>query len=123
MTETLLLAATLPKKTLLMIGAVASVVIVLWSFTHWRAAVKVALVTALLEGAIRKWAFPQGQELVYFLKDVFLFGAYLKFFLSPDLDVRAYRLRIPAFFIVMLCVVVGLGALNPNIDSVFLSAF
>lgn len=123
MTETLLLAATLPKKTLLMIGAAASVVIVLWSFTHWRAAVKVALVTALLEGAIRKWAFPQGQELVYFLKDVFLFGAYLKFFLSPDLDVRAYRLRIPGFVIVLLCVVVGLGALNPNIDSVFLSAF
>ncbi len=123
MTETLLLAATLPKTTLLMIGAAASVIIVLWSFTHWRAAVKVALVTALLEGAIRKWAFPQGQELVYFLKDVFLFGAYLKFFLSPDLDVRAYRLHLPAFVIVLLCFVVGLGALNPNIDSPILSLF
>lgn len=119
----LLAAARLPMKTLLMIGAAASLVIVLWSFSHWRAAVKVALVTALFEGAIRKWAFPQGQELVYFLKDVFLFGAYLKFFLSPDLDVRAYRLHIPAFVIVLLCAVVGLGALNPNIDSAILSLF
>ena len=119
----LLAAARLPMKTLFLIGAAASVVIVLWSFSQWRAAVKVALVTALIEGALRKWAFPQGQELVYFLKDAFLFGAYVKFFLAPDLDVRAYRLRMPGFVIVLLCVVVGLGALNPNIDSPILSLF
>ena len=60
MDDFLFLAATrLPMKTLLLMGAAASVVIVLWSFSHWRAAVKVALITALFEGAIRKWAFPQ----------------------------------------------------------------
>lgn len=124
MDDFLFLAATrLPMKTLLLMGAAASVVIVLWSFSHWRAAVKVALITALVEGAIRKWAFPQGQELVYFLKDVFLFGAYVKFFLAPDLDVRAYRLHITGFGIVLLCLIVGLGALNPNIDSPILSVF
>lgn len=124
MDDLLILAvARLPMKTLLMIGAAASVVIVLWSFSHWRAAVKIALVTALFEGAIRKWAFPQGQELVYFLKDVFLFGAYVKFFLAPDLDIRAHRLRLSGFAIILLCVIVALGALNPNIDSPILSLF
>ena len=42
MDDFLFLAATrLPMKTLLLMGAAASVVIVLWSFSHWRAAVKV----------------------------------------------------------------------------------
>lgn len=118
-----LAAVRLPASTLLSVGAAGGLVLVAWSFYHWRAAVKTALVVALIEGALRKWVFPQGQELIYFLKDVFLFGAYLKFFLAPDLDVRAYRLRIPSFAIGMLCLLVALTALNPNIQSVILSLF
>jgi len=119
----ILAASRLPHSTLLVLGAGVGAIIVAWGYYHWRGAVKTALVVALFEGALRKWGLPQLQELVYFLKDVFLFGAYLKFFLAPDLDVRAYRLRIPGFAIGMLCLIVALTALNPNIHSVILSLF
>ncbi len=77
----------------------------------------------LVEGAIRKWLLPQGQELVYFLKDVFLVGAYLKFYFAPDPDLHAYRLRVPGMLIFLLCALVSFSALNPNIGSLLLAVY
>ena len=85
--------------------------------------VKAAFVVLLLEGAIRKWVFPQGQELVYFFKDVLLLGPYLKFLLSPDPELRAYRLDIPTFGIGILALLLVPFALNPNIGSVLLGVY
>ncbi|MCB1209726.1 MAG: hypothetical protein KDK97_10385 [Verrucomicrobiales bacterium] len=112
-----------PLGTLLTIGAFAATGLIAWSYSHWRTAVKVAFIAVLFEGAIRKWILPQGEELVYFLKDVFLVGAYLKFYFSPDPDIRAYRLRIPGMVIFVLCAIVSLSALNPNINSILLSTY
>ncbi|MCB1228033.1 MAG: hypothetical protein KDK99_19665 [Verrucomicrobiales bacterium] len=120
----LMLAATrLPLSTLLIIGGAVAFVIIAWSYSHWRAAVKVAFVAVLLEGAIRKWILPQGQEMVYFLKDIFLVGAYLKFYLAPDPDIRAYRLKVPATILSICAVLVCFSALNPNINSGILSLY
>lgn len=118
-----IVAAAVPLSTLLGIGAVCATVMIAWSYAHWRGAVKVAFVAVLFEGAIRKWILPQGQELVYFLKDVFLVGAYLKFYFAPDPEIRAYRLRIPGALIFLLCTIVSFSALNPNINSLLLSAY
>jgi hypothetical protein len=82
-----------------------------------------ALVIALFEGALRKWVFPGGQELVYLLKDVFLIGAYLRFFLSPDLDVRATKLRAPTMLVVLSCMFLMPATINPNIGSILLAAY
>ena len=116
-------AAKIPLTTLLALGAFGAVIIIAWSYSNWRAAVKVAFVAVLVEGAVRKWVFPQGQELAYFLKDVFLFGAYLKFFFAPDTDLRAMQLRIPGSIILLLCAIVAFGAMNPNIGSVLLALY
>lgn len=117
------LAAKLPLSTLLMVGALGALVIIGWSYANWRAAVKIAFVAVLVEGAIRKWILPQGQELAYFLKDVFLVGAYLKFYLAPDPEIRAIRLRVPGTLIFLLCALVSFSALNPNIGSGILAAY
>jgi hypothetical protein len=117
------LVTQLPLSTLLFIGAVGATLIIAWSYSHWRAAVKVAFVAVLVEGAIRKWLLPQGQELVYFLKDVFLVGAYLKFYFAPEPELRAYRLRVPGMLVFVLCAVVSFSALNPNIGSPLLAAY
>ena len=61
-----------------MFGAVALVAL---SACDWRRAVKGALVLTVLEGAIRKWLLPQASDLIYFLKDAVLLGAYLRYFL------------------------------------------
>jgi hypothetical protein len=117
------LAAKLPLSTLLMIGGLGALIIIAWSYANWRAAVKVAFVAVLVEGAVRKWLLPQGQELAYFLKDVFLVGAYLKFYFAPDSEMRAYRLRVPGAFIFLLCALVSFSALNPNIGSGILAFY
>lgn len=118
-----LAAPKLPLQTLLYIGAAAATIIIMWSFNKWRLAVKAALVIALLEGALRKWVFPGGQELIYFLKDVFLVGAYIRFFLAPDLDVRATKLRAPYMLVILSCMFLMPATLNANIGSALLAAY
>jgi O-antigen ligase len=121
--NSMFLAASLPTSTLLALGALGACIIVAWSYANWRMAVKVAFLAVLVEGAIRKWVFPSGQELAYFLKDVFLFGAYLRFYFAPDPELRAYRLRVPGGIIFLLCALVSSAALNPNISSALLAAY
>ena len=113
----------LPLPTLMAIGAIGALIIISWSYSNWRRAVKLAFVILLFEGALRKWVFPSGQELVYFMKDVFLFGAYLRFFLAPDSDIRAYRLNASGTLIALLCALVAMTALNPNIGSGLLALY
>ncbi|HJX28054.1 MAG TPA: hypothetical protein VJ885_09085 [Thermoanaerobaculia bacterium] len=63
------------RLLLILAGGAAAV----WSVRRWRAAIQLAMVLLILEGAIRKWVFPGAQDLVYFAKDVFFLGAYLGF--------------------------------------------
>jgi hypothetical protein len=118
---TWILAAKLPLSTLLSIAAIGGLFLLAWSYSNWRAAVKLALVIALFEGALRKWVWSGGGDLIYFLKDGVLLGAYLRFFMAPDPDIRAYRLDIPATAILILCLVVAFPAINPNIGSPILA--
>jgi hypothetical protein len=116
--------AKLTVAQMVLLGAFSGIVIILVSMMNWRRAVHAALVVALLEGAIRKWIFPQGSEMVYFLKDIILFGAYIKFFIYPDDDVKASKLIFPGTLVA--CVTIALtvfGALNPNIGSLFLAVY
>lgn len=123
MTEPLMLGLTLTLPVMLTVGGLAAVIIIGWSFAYWRAAIKVACVAVLIEGAIRKWVLPQGQEMVYFLKDIFLIGAYLKFFFSPDPELKTYRMRIPTGVVIGLCLVVALSALNPGTGHPILALY
>lgn len=108
----------------MLLGAFGTTAIVFLAMMNWRRAVHAALVVALFEGAIRKWALPQASELVYFFKDIILLGAYIKFFMFPDPDIRAWRVRIPGTFIACVCIALTIfGALNPNIGSPVLAAY
>lgn len=111
-------------QQMILLGSFASAIIIFLAMMNWRRAVHAALIVALLEGAIRKWALPQASELVYFFKDIILLGAYIKFFLFPDPDVRAWRLKIPGTFIFCVCIsLIFFGAFNPNIGSILLSLY
>lgn len=106
------------------LGAVGTTIIVFLAMMNWRRAVHAALIVALLEGGIRKWVFPQGSEVVYFFKDIILLGAYIKFFMFPDQDIRAWRLNIPGTFIACVCIFLTFfGAVNPNIGSLLLAIY
>jgi hypothetical protein len=113
----ILAAPKLSIGTLLLIGVFAGLMVVAWAYSNWRAAIKLALVIALLEGAIRKWVFPSGHELVYFLKDGILLGAYLRVFFGSEPEFRLTHLKVASNEILILCVIIGLSALNPNFGS------
>jgi hypothetical protein len=109
---------------MMMLGSVGAVAIIYLAMMNWRRAVYAAMIVALFEGAIRKWVFPQGSELVYFLKDIILAGAYLKFFMFPDPADRKWRLDIPSTLITaVIIILVVAGALNPNIGSPIMAAY
>jgi len=62
----------------------AALVIFWFSVKDWRRTVKTALILVILEGVIRKWILPQSSDLIYFLKDFVLLGAYFQYFLSSE---------------------------------------
>ena len=70
----------------LLIALVASGIIFYLSALKWRRAVKAVFLLLVLEGALRKWILPQGNEIIYFLKDIVLLGAYFNFYLFSDSD-------------------------------------
>ena len=65
---------------LLSIGFLAAIVVITLSATNWKLSVKTVLVLVVIEGALRKWALPQASQLIYFLKDFVLIGAYVSYF-------------------------------------------
>jgi hypothetical protein len=95
-----------------------------WAFRRWRTAVQLSLLLMIFEGAIRKWVFPGAQDLVYFAKDVLLFGAYLGFFR----DRPRLRLRLPALpaFYGLLAAAALFGLLevfNPTLPNLLVGIF
>jgi hypothetical protein len=53
--------------------------IIFGSSQNWKLSIKSILVIVLFEGALRRWVFPQARDLIYFLKDFILIGAYIGF--------------------------------------------
>ncbi|MDJ1175394.1 hypothetical protein [Roseofilum capinflatum] len=64
----------------LIIALIVVLVIVYLSCLDWRRSVKTVLLLVVIEGALRKWVLPQASELIYFLKDIVLFGAYIQYY-------------------------------------------
>ena len=52
---------------------------------NWRQCVKTALFILIIEGALRKWVWPEYGYYIFFLKDFVLLVAYIKFYSSPSL--------------------------------------
>lgn len=96
----------------------AAIVLRLASY-DWRWSVKAALVITVIEGGLRKWVLPQASELIYFLKDGILLGAYLGYFLQNGFPQRPLA-RHSAFagLLGAVAFVVMLEILNPALGSI-----
>lgn len=107
---------------ILLVALVGVVAIVSLSFLNWRRAVKTVLFVVVLEGVLRKWVLPQASDMIYFLKDLILLGAYLRYYLSPE---PKYPLKLTFFNIALL---MSLGwcifqVVNPNLGSLIVGIF
>lgn len=86
----------------------------------WRGAVILALYLTVFEGAIRKWALPQRQELVYFAKDAVLVWAYLGFVTECRMHARPIVQRHPANIALFLLLLLSLLELtNPALQHIY----
>ncbi|HEX4494694.1 MAG TPA: hypothetical protein VIE43_03405 [Thermoanaerobaculia bacterium] len=109
-----------PRVLVVLAGCAAAI----WAVRRWRLAVQLVMVLLIFEGAIRKWVFPDAQDLVYFAKDVLLLGVYAGFFRErPQL-----RLRFPRQPV--LYAVLAFGALfgvmeifNPALPNLLVGIF
>lgn len=109
----------------LVIGLLAILSVVTVSSFSWRHSVKAIFIVLVLEGALRKWVLPQASDLIYFLKDLILLGAYIKYYaFSPSEN----KLSIKSSPVVNVLILMVTGwclfqAFNPSLGSPIVGFF
>ncbi len=112
----------------LLIGLLVGVVIVYFSALKWRRAVKAVFILIVIEGALRKWVLPQASEMIYFMKDIVLLGAYLNFYCFPVSDIISDKKIIPKGNIINILILIAIGwclfqVFNPSLGSPLVGIF
>jgi len=94
-------------------------------FFNWRQCVKTALFILIIEGALRKWVWPEYGYYIFFLKDFVLLVAYLKFYSSPLFLSKNIRRKEPwiLLFVIFSSAMCLIQAFNPNLGSPILGLF
>ena len=103
----------------LLIPALLGVAIIfLYAYADWQRAIKAVLLIVVFEGALRKWVLPQASELIYFLKDLVLLGAYASYYKTHIMYQKKYAHKtifdLLVFVIAIWCAV---EIFNPRLGS------
>jgi len=107
------------------LGALLAVIIIIYiSSLNWRNSVKAVFLLLVIEGALRKWVLPQASEMLYFLKDIVLLGAYISYF-SFGKSQRKISIQNDYFKIIIFMVAVWtlFQAFNPSLGSPIVGFF
>lgn len=113
------------------IGVLAPVAILLilyLSVQNWRNSIKTILVLVVIEGVLRKWVLPQGSQFIYFLKDIVLIGAYLRYYIFSSTE-KTFRIKgnsaaeTIASVILLLTAWCLLQVFNPTLGSPIIGIF
>lgn len=98
--------------------------VLLLSIQDWRRSIKAVLVLVVIEGALRKWIFPQASEVIYFLKDFVLIGAYIRYFLLSAVQIHLFTQK-PLILLLVSCTAIwaGVQAFNPSLGSPIIGLF
>ncbi|MCM1984604.1 hypothetical protein [Lyngbya confervoides] len=99
-------------------GVIAVLIILILSAKNWKYSVLATLVLVVIEGALRKWVLPQASQLIYFLKDIILIGAYYRFFLASSIPHFIPKIdSILKFFLGLSFGVCVVQAFSPSLGS------
>ena len=93
------------------------------SASNWRRSVKIALILVVIEGAIRKWVLPQASDLVYFLKDIVLLGAYANYFIFDQTRRPAIDSSMIKALLWVATLLISIQVFNARLDSVAVGLF
>lgn len=103
----------------LLIALIVATVISYISCLDWRRSVKTVFFLVVFEGVLRKWILPQASEIIYFLKDMVLFGAYFQYYVLSKSPNKFPKTKTPIINILLFlafswCCFQGL---NPSLGS------
>jgi hypothetical protein len=91
---------------------------------NWRSSVKAIFFILVIEGILRKWVLPQASELIYFLKDLVLFGAYFQYYIlpssKPKIIIRNHSVTVLSLLVGIWCLC---QAFNPSLGSPLVAFF
>ncbi|MEA5626092.1 hypothetical protein [Nostoc sp. UHCC 0251] len=104
----------------MLIAIVAIFFLIFISALDWKKSVVFVLVFIILEGVARKWILPQASNLIYFVKDLVLIGAYIKYFLIEGKKIKKHNINI---FIYLLAIWSFVQAFNPSLGSYIVGLF
>lgn len=94
------------------------------SFVNWRHTVKAVFVILVIEGALRKWVLPQASEMIYFLKDFVILGAYINYYcfssFEKKLIFKNFTINILIIYVTIWC---SFQAFNPSLGSPLVGMF
>lgn len=108
----------------LVIALLACVIIFYFSALKWRRSLKAVFLLLVLEGALRKWVLPQASEMIYFLKDVVLMGAYFNFYgLSAPKEKLPKQGKIVNVLIFIALIWCIFQVFNPSLGSPLVGIF
>jgi O-Antigen ligase len=105
------------------IASFGALLLLVISAQDWRRSVKAALVLVIIEGAIRKWILPGASDLVYFLKDVVLLGAYTRYFVLDRTHKRPVGSPEMKALLWIALVLISLQVFNVRLASVAVGLF
>ena len=102
-----------------LIALIAVIFIFYISCLDWKRSVKAIFAIVILEGVLRKWVLPQASEIIYFIKDIVLFGAYFQYYALSPLRKRLPSYKTP-FINIFLFLSLGwslVQVFNPSLGS------
>jgi hypothetical protein len=107
-----------------LIGLLACIFIFYFSALNWRRSIKAVFLLVVFEGALRKWVLPQASEMIYFLKDIVVIGAYFNFYgfstWQRKLAYKANFINIIVFLVIGWCL---FQVFNPSLGSPVVGIF
>ncbi|MEH1903999.1 MAG: hypothetical protein V7L04_21960 [Nostoc sp.] len=116
------------KEYIAVLAPFAILLILYLSVQNWRTSIKTILVLVVIEGALRKWVLPQGSQFIYFLKDIVLIGAYLRYYIFSSTE-KTFRVKgnsaaeTIASVILLLTGWCLLQVFNPSLSSPIIGIF
>ena len=102
------------------IGIVAIFFLIFLSALDWKKSIFFVLVFIVLEGVVRRWILPQLSQYIYFVKDIVLIGAYIKYFFIEENKIKKHKINILISFLAIWCFV---QAFNPSLGSSVVGLF
>lgn len=96
-------------------GLIFVLVVIFGASQNWKLSIKTILVLVIIEGGLRRWAFPEAKDLIYFFKDFILIGSYFGFASRPRpiADKYPFIKELTGVIAILCC----LQAFNPDLGS------